>query len=159
MGFAAPTSESALNIDPVYVVAPLPEPEEGTRRLFLGGAIGLFVGVLAGGAGGYWLASPSEGPAQAPDDELALLHWLATEAPVDHLLEQGMYFLHTYSWKYREDETLFRGLGRLSEELAKARGRKELLPVAKFAEEVLRGMRSSRPAEVDRLLEELQRLR
>lgn len=147
-----------MRIEPVYLVAPVEEPVPSTRRGFLWCSAALVAGLVAGGAGGFVVGARSPAVELPPDEELETLLWLAKEASAEQLLAQAMYFLHTYSWKYREESRLFPGVLRVAEEVVRARNA-NLAPVARFAEEVLRSVRQVDPEEVDRVLKDLSLVR
>lgn len=118
-----------MKIDPIYLLAPRPQPKGmPTRRAFLL-ASGTFVaGTAIGGACGYSMgaagstAAPQQ-PAAEPelptsgDVELDELRRLAVKAPLDELFEKAPVFLHLRVSTYKDDEILWRGVDRLSREV------------------------------------------
>jgi hypothetical protein len=121
-----------MRLDPVYLLAPEPEPPSmPTRRAFLliggaflggtvlGGACGYTIGVAQGGGEqGAAGAGPGEIEWERSDDaDLEELRRLAVKAPIGELMEKAVLFLATRSFSYRTDPILFRGIQRLSLEI------------------------------------------
>lgn len=118
-----------MKIDPVYLLAPLPEKKGvPTRRAFLIASGTFLAGSVVGGACRYSLGAAGAGEAgKAPqvepelaetgDVELDELRRLAVKAPLDELFEKAPYFLHMRVSTYKADEILWRGVDRLSREI------------------------------------------
>lgn len=129
---AVRAKESALKLEPVYLVEPLPEPEPSSRRTWLslglafavGGLVGFYPGLRVGQGG-------TSG--EVVDDELQHLRWLAVEAPISDLKAEAGYYLHLLGWKYAGEELLWRGFDRLAAELLAGDANRERVELAKFA--------------------------
>lgn len=108
-----------MKLEPVYVVAPLPEQAESSRRrwclavaaAFLGAAGGVVVGFSAAGA----TRSESEDEGAPPDPELLRLRRLVSEGTTEELLRESWNVLLSLSGQYADDEVLWRGLDRIVE--------------------------------------------
>jgi hypothetical protein len=116
-----------MRIDPVFLVAPEPEPPSmPTRRAFLLAAGALVVGAGGGGACGYSLgvaARPVEPAADKPvaepsSGDAELDYWRGVaKGPLDDLFEKGLMFLHVRNTDYQQDQQLWLGVQRLAEEV------------------------------------------
>ena len=121
-----------MRIDPVFLVAPKPVvPSMPTRRAFLLAGSTFAVGVSFGGACGYAVGAGKsgegggEGKAKAKEEELPPtndveldeLRRLAVKAPIEELVERRLVFIAALSIDYRKDEVLWRGVGRLCDEV------------------------------------------
>jgi len=117
-----------MRLEPVYLVAPEPEPPKiPTRRAFLLAGATFAAGLTLGGACGYAAGSSANTSVQTgegEDDvrelestgnaELDELRRLAVKAPIEELAEKWLYFLQVSSKDYRHDEVLPRGVERLA---------------------------------------------
>ncbi|MCA8973367.1 MAG: hypothetical protein KDC98_01530 [Planctomycetes bacterium] len=114
-----------MKLEPVYLLAPEPEPPSmPTRRAFLL-AGGMFAaGSICGGACGYTIGVvSSQGEEKvgefAPSGDRELDYWrnLAVKAPLDELFARAPNFLTAQMADYKNDEVLWRGVDRLSHEI------------------------------------------
>jgi hypothetical protein len=116
-----------MKLEPVFLVTPkLPSGSVPTRRAFLFAGAAFFGGAVLGTACGYSMGAAAAGP-QAPVDpaqpidppktgnaELDELRRLAVVAPIEELVERHPLFLMLRDRHYRDDEILWRGVGRLA---------------------------------------------
>ncbi|MCR9244617.1 MAG: hypothetical protein NXI31_06265 [bacterium] len=122
-----------MKLQPVYLLAPEPEPKSMTsRRAFLLAGCTFATGTLIGGACGYSLgASRGSGEPEDPkkvgsNDEVELkstgdstldeLRRLAIKAPVGDLCAKADLFMNLKGLDYPDDPVLWQGMGRLMEE-------------------------------------------
>jgi hypothetical protein len=123
-----------MRLDPVFLVEPKPPaPSMPTRRAFLFAGSTFAVGISIGGACGYAMgaAGRSDGPsgtgskasdqdpplAASGDVELDELRRLATKAPIEELAQHRVAFIREFSRRYRNDQTLWKGVERLCDEV------------------------------------------
>ncbi|MBX3462272.1 MAG: hypothetical protein KF830_03805 [Planctomycetes bacterium] len=111
-------------MDPVFLVAPKPQPPTlPTRRAFLLAGATFTLGAAVGGACGYsvGVTQASVGAGAEVDSDLTPtrdadldeLRRLAVKAPIQELIEKRLVFLNCLSKDYRNDEVLWRGVERL----------------------------------------------
>lgn len=138
-----------MRLDPVLLVAPNAPPAMlPTRRAFVLGGAMFATGLSLGGACGYAIGSQREGGAVeeelAPsgDADLDELRRLAVKAPIEELVKHRTTFLRYVSRTYRRDPILWRGVGRLVEQVlsdAGSSGRpiaaQSLIQVIEFSDE------------------------
>lgn len=108
-----------MKLEPVYVVAPLPEQAGLSRRRWCLAVSAAFLGCAAGSVIGFSAAratqSDSGGDGAAPDPELIRLRRLVSEGTTDELLRESWNVLLGLSSQYADDEILWRGLDRIVE--------------------------------------------
>jgi hypothetical protein len=126
-----------MRLDPVFLVEPKPAAASiPTRRAFLvaggtfafglsiGGACGYAMGAASanGAGGGTGSEQEKEAPAAQSEElkpsgdvDLDELRRLAVKAPIEELLEYRIPFLREFSLRYRNDEMLWRGVGRIAD--------------------------------------------
>ena len=111
-----------MRLEPVYLVSPRPiPPAMSSRRAFLLAGATFVAGSALGGACGYSLAASAGKEAGGGDAELATsgdaeldeLRRLAVKAPIEELVQRRLFFVTTLVNAYREDQVLWRGVGRL----------------------------------------------
>jgi hypothetical protein len=131
--------ETAVEVEPVYVVVADARTNAPSRRSFLAAACAFACGGLVGSASGFAAASwaSSDAAAGVRDEELERLRRLALSAPVDELLDEGWTFLARLGCDYREDQDLWRGFERLAERVTEPSADARCRELARFAREVL----------------------
>ena len=112
-----------MRLEPVFLVAPRPNPPSmTTRRAFLLAGGTFAVGAAVGGACGYSIGAKAEASAADGNQELAPsgdveldeLRRLAVKAPISELVSQGVQFAYRRDTSYRTDEVLWKGISRLA---------------------------------------------
>jgi hypothetical protein len=115
-----------MRLEPVYLVSPRPKPPAmPTRRAFLLAGTTFAVGSVLGGACGYSLAASATKDTGTEDGDLAPsgdveldeLRRLAVKAPIEELVQRRMNFLNSISGDYRDDPILWKGIGRLCDQV------------------------------------------
>lgn len=134
---AVRAKESALKLEPVYLVEPLPEPEPSSRRTWLSLGLAFAVGGLVGFYPGLRVGQGGTSGEVVDDEELVRLRWLAVEAPLTELEAGGWQYLHLLSSKYRDDDVLWLGFDRLVQSLIQPGVTDERKDMAVFASLVL----------------------
>lgn len=121
-----------MRLEPVLLVAPSAQPAVmPTRRAFLLASGSLLLGAAAGGACGYSLGSTRVSvPATPADEEAATepstgdamldeLRRLAVKAPIEELVQRGVFFVTSLNRSYTNDQVLWTGVDRLARELVR----------------------------------------
>ncbi|MBL9075880.1 MAG: hypothetical protein JNL08_00165 [Planctomycetes bacterium] len=131
-----------MRLDPVFVVAPEPTaPTMPTRRAFLLAGATFTFGAAIGGACGYSAGAAQAAGSAAPreeeltpsgDSDLDELRRLAVKAPIEELIERRLVFLRSVGALYRRDDTLWRGVVRLSEAVRSRDGFPDRLIIARL---------------------------
>lgn len=146
-----------MKLEPVYLLAPLPQPAMmRSRRAFLGmGA--MFVGGCAlGSACGYSMGRAAAAPAE-PVDELAPsgdpdldeLRRLAVKAPIEELMGRAEAFSLEVDRTYRQDVVAWKGIGRIADHLV-AESARDRRALAKWIAQVIENAVPDRHAEYER---------
>lgn len=114
-----------MKLDPVFLVAPQPNPPTmPTRRAFLIAGTTFTLGTAVGGACGYSIAAKPDPVAAGDVDvdleptndvELDELRRLAVKAPIAELIEKRLVFLNSLTKNYPKDEILWKGASRLAD--------------------------------------------
>lgn len=112
-----------MKLDPVFLVAPQPNPPTmPTRRAFLIAGSTFTLGTAVGGACGYSIAAKPDPVAAGDvaleptnDVELDELRRLAVKAPIAELIEKRLVFLNSLTKSYPKDEVLWKGASRLAD--------------------------------------------
>lgn len=141
-----------MSQDSVAVPAQSFSSTSGRRGKLLGVCLAFAAGGVFGAVSGFFVGRAGEAKAEGVDEELAQLRWLATEASADELVAKAWNFLLQVNCSYRTDDVLWRGIDRLVHSLPERRSEKEICRIARFAEQVIQGLRDSRPEESDALL-------
>ncbi len=120
----ARTTLSLMRLDPVYLVAPAPEPPKVTRRAAILACIGTAVSCLAIGFGSASVLSRQSGrsnklPGEAEDANLSWALELQ-RGPQADLIEHHRFFLAVVELDEPHRERLWRGVGRLVEAVSLA---------------------------------------
>jgi hypothetical protein len=115
-----------MRLEPVYLVSPRPKPPAmPTRRAFLLAGTTFAVGSVLGGACGYSLAASATKDTGTEDGDLAPsgdveldeLRRLAVKAPIEELVQRGVFFLNLRDTTYPQDGVLWRGVERLARQI------------------------------------------
>jgi len=106
-----------MELKPVYLLAPAPEPPRVSRRAFLGGMSTVLLGGLAAGFGLGRRISPRRSPVDSrPETVDRAVAWARGVAagPMEQLVASRAAFLPV-AWANPEDEALWRGVDALVE--------------------------------------------
>lgn len=141
-----------MSHDSVAVPAQSGAHRGGRRSTLLGVCLAFAAGGVFGSVSGFFVGRAGEAKAEDSDEELAQLRWLATEASADELVAKAWNFLLQVNCSYRSDDVLWQGVDRLVHSLPERRSEKEICRIARFAEQVIQGLRDSRIEEADALL-------
>ena len=132
-----------MKLEPVYLVAPERPSLIPTRRAVLFAGLSFFGGAAAGGALGIQYERSKGAPAEdelAPsgDPELDRLRRLAIEAPIDELRNKQFAFITAVQVDYPRDAVLWRGVGRLVDDVLSGEGRSGRRDLARLLASVIR---------------------
>jgi hypothetical protein len=139
-----------LELDPVFVVESQARSRASSRGVCLAVCVAFALGGALGSTGGFAIGQVSANcPPQEYDADIVRMQRLATEAPIDELLDNGWEFLSKLGHYNHKVEAMWQGFERIAVRITEPTADVHKQELARFANAVLaKSSESAVPARI-----------